>query len=131
MRTAPLTATAFLWAVACVILVGACSGDDDDQPSDISVEALCQAWCEQQEECQPEAFQQNHGSMDNCRSSCELDAGDFYDGYPNPECVDEALIKDLCVANLSCQQLAEMDYESCQDEFDALQVCLGHTDGGI
>jgi hypothetical protein len=119
-----------LAALSLAMTCGAC-GDDADQPVDPSIEAMCRAWCEQLAECQPEVFEQNHGSMDSCRGSCEQDAGDFYGSYHTPECVDEALAEDFCVANLSCQQLAEMDYESCQDEFDALQECLGHTDGGI
>lgn len=96
-----------------------------------TVESMCEAWCAQREQCLPEVFQADYGgSMETCRQTCEQDVGAFYDGYHTPECVDEALTKDQCVAGLSCEQLAAMDYQSCQDEFDILEECLGHTDGG-
>lgn len=131
MRSLPLTAVVTPVSVCASLLCIACTGGGEDEPAEISVESMCRAWCEQLQECQPQVFEQNHGSLDACRESCEQDAGDFYDGYPTPECVDEALTKDICVAGLSCEQLEAMDYASCQDEFDALQECLGHTDGGI
>jgi hypothetical protein len=122
---------AWVVAVSLALIAAACGQDRDEEPVDATVEAVCKAWCEQQEECYPDVFQESYTSMHQCRDTCEQGATDFYDGYQKPECVDEALLEDLCVASLGCQQLAEMNYESCQDEFDALQECLGHSDGGI
>lgn len=116
---------------AVALAAASCTGGSGEALEGATVESFCEAWCAQREQCFPEAFQADYGgSIETCRQACEQDAGAFYDGYHTPECVDEALAKDLCVAGLSCEQLAASDYESCQDEHDALDECLGYLDGG-
>jgi len=110
--------------------VCACDPGGDGASGATGIEAMCEARCEQQQECYPDAFQASFDSLSACRDACEQEATEFYDSYPQPDCIDEALAKDQCVSELSCAQLAAMDYQSCQDEFDTLELCLGHVDGG-
>jgi hypothetical protein len=118
------------WLIALALAPPACSGAGGEVLAGDAIAQMCRAYCEQQRDCFAAEFAAAYESLDGCRAACEESAGAFYDDYYQPECVDAALAKDTCSAGLSCEQLAAQDYTACQDEFDALQECLGHTDGG-
>jgi hypothetical protein len=121
-----------LAALALLAPLTACTeGSGDALEGGVDVPTMCQAWCQQHKDCFSDQFDADFGSMEGCRAACEQDAGEFYDGYQPPECIDEALTKDICVASLSCAQLEAVDYSSCEDELLALDQCLGYLDGGV
>ena len=114
-------------AIAVFIAAAGFAGTACEKERGASVSAICAATCEQDEYCHPTGFAVTYESMSACREQCETELAETYDRFEPPMCLDAAMERDLCVAELSCYDLERDDLGDCDREIDTLQHCLAEN----
>jgi hypothetical protein len=93
----------------------------NDSGGSVDVSDVCDAECEQRQECDQDMFDEQFDSIDDCVDMC-LEEPEDYDALVS-ECQDIYWEYWMCLNSISCEDYENDDYSACDDREAAVDSC--------